>query len=194
MASQKPAEPPPPVGHGPQPEALLLDLVKDYLRVTDDVEDAKIQAMIPRARLWVEEHTGLAIIQREFVELHTPRAGAIRLYRGPLVAVGSVAYVDGEATDQTFDPVAYPPSTKLTGEWPATQNGDPFTVTYTAGIWVPPETVGSPPELDISAIDPRLVGAMLALIEGEYTAGFAYPPDTITAATNCLFYLKFVAP
>jgi len=163
------------------PEPLDLEDVKEYLRVTDDVEDSKITAMIPRARLWVEEHTGIALIERQFTELHTPRGGSVRLYRGPLVAVGSVAYVDGEDADQTFEAVAYPPSTKLTGDWPATNNGEPFTVQYTAG-------------LAADQIDPRLVGAMLALIEGEYTAGFAYPDDTITAATNCLFYLKFIAP
>lgn len=177
----------------PTVEALILDTVKDYLRVTDNVENDKIQAMIPRARLWVEEHTGVAIIQRQFVELHVPRSGAVRLYRGPLVAVVSCAYVDSADDDQLFEPVAYPPSTKLTGAWPATVDGAPFTVTYTAGLWLPPDPVPAG-DVDISAIDPRLVGAMLTLIEGEYTAGFAYPPETITAATNCLFYLKFIAP
>ena len=184
-------EPPPtePPGGG-KPEPTPLDVVKEYLRVTDNAEDSKIAAMIPRARLWVEEHTGLAIVQREFVELHSPRNGAVRLYRGPLVAVGGVAYSDSEGAAQAFEPTASPPSTKLTGDWPST-DGTPFEVTYTAGLLVvPPE--GEEP--DYSVVDPRLTGAMLALIEGEYTAGFAYPDDAITSATNCLFYMKFVAP
>lgn len=162
------------------PEPVDLETAKDYLRVTDSVEDSKIEAMIPRARLWVEEHTGLALIQRQFVELHAPRNGVVRLFRGPLVTLGAVGYSDGDGAAQSFDPTAVPPSTKLTGDWPST-DGTPFQVTYTAGV-------------EAGAEDARLIGAMLALIEGEYSAGFAYPDDAITGATNCLFYMKFVAP
>ena len=164
----------------PLVEPVDLDTVKDYLRVTDDVEDSKISAMIPRARLRVEEHTGLALVQREFVQLATPRGGVVRLSRGPLIAVGGVSYSDSDGADQAFAPVAVPPSTKLTGDGPST-GGTPFEVTYTAGVPAGEE-------------DARLIGAMLALIEGEYTAGFAYPDDAVTGATNCLFYMKFVAP
>lgn len=187
MATVLPAPPPP----TPKPEHPPLDVVKDYLRVTDNVENDKIQGMIPRARLWVEAHTGIAVIQRQFVELHSPRAGAVWLYRGPLVSVDSVAYVDGADDDQLFEPIANPPSTKLSGDWPSTAQGVPFTVTYTAGLApYPPEGE----DIDYSLIDDRLTGAMLALIEGEYSAGYAYPDDAITSATNCLFYMKFVAP
>jgi uncharacterized phiE125 gp8 family phage protein len=163
------------------PEPLDLATVKDYLRVLDSTEDAKISAMIPRSRLWVEEYTGLALIKRDFAELHTPRAGSVRLYRGPLVALASCTYPDSDGAAQDFTPIASPPSTKLTGDWPATGNGQPFTVTYTAGV-------------DPGTEDDRLIGAMLTLIEGEYSAGFAYPPDTVTSAINALFFLKFVAP
>lgn len=163
------------------PEPLGLDTVKDYLRVLDDVEDDKITAMIPRARLWVEEHTGLAIVQRAFEELHTPRAGVVRLSRAPLISLDSCGYDDGSGETADFAATAVPPSTKLTGQWPTTAGGTPFRIAYTAGL-----TEG--------AIDDRLLGAMLALIEGEYSAGYAYPPDTVTAATNCLFYMKFQAP
>lgn len=164
------------------PEPLDLPTVKDYLRIpaSDTVEDSKIQAMIPRARLWVEEHTGLALIQRQFVELHAPRGGAVRLYRGPLIAVAGCGYTAGDGSAADFVPTATPPSTKLIGDWPST-DGTPFQVTYTAGVKAGSE-------------DARLIGAMLALIEGEYSAGFAYPDDAITSATNCLFYMKFVAP
>jgi len=162
------------------PEPVDLDTVKAYLRVLDNVEDDKIEAMVPRSRLWVEEHTGIALIQREFVELVTPRSGVVRLSREPLISVASCDYTDAGGAAQVFTPVATPPSTKLVGSWPST-NDTPFAVKYTAG-----QAAGE--------IDDRLIGAMLALIEGEYTAGFAYPPDTITAAVNALFYMKFVAP
>jgi hypothetical protein len=164
----------------PLTEPLSLETTKEYLRVLDNVEDSKIAAMIPRARLWVEEHTGLALIKREFTELHAPRNGVVRLYRGPLVAVSGAVYSDSEGVDQSFDPSASPPSTKLVGDWPSTGDA-PFAITYEAGV-------------EAGAEDARLIGAMLALIEGEYSAGFAYPPDSITAAVNATFYLKFVAP
>ena len=174
-----------------KPEPTPLDVVKDYLRVTDNVEDDKIQAMIPRARLWVEEHTGIALVQREFTELVLPRGGVVRLSREPLIAVSAAGYTDSSGNPQDFVPVATPPSTKLVGAWPPTSDGTPFAITYMAGLLVvPPE--GEEP--DYTVIDPRLIGAMLTLIDGEYTAGFAYPPDTVTAAQNCLFYMKFVAP
>ena len=165
----------------PLTEPLTLETVKAYLRVTDNVEDSKISAMIPRSRLWVEEHTGLALIKRDFTELHTPRNGVVRLYRGPLVSVGAVAYSDSDGASQAFAPTASPPSTKLVGTWPSTGEGTPFSITYEAGV-------------EAGTEDDRLIGAMLALIEGEYSAGFAYPPDAITAAVNATFYLKFVAP
>lgn len=162
------------------PEPLDLQTVKDYLRVLDSVEDSKITAMIPRARLWVEEHTGLALVKRQFTELHSPNNGVVRLYRGPLVTLGACGWTDSEGAPQTFAPTATPPSTKLTGAWPST-GGAPFAITYEAGV-------------DPGQEDARLIGAMLALIEGEYSAGYAYPPETITAAVNAVFYLKFVAP
>ena len=165
----------------PPDEPLTLPTVKDYLRVLDNVEDSKISAMIPRARLWVEEHTGIALIKRTFTELHSPRNGVVRLYRSPLVALGAVDYSDGDGTAQVFAPVATPPSTKLVGDWPSTGDGTPFSISYEAGVEAGEE-------------DARLIGAMLALIEGEYSAGYAYPPETITAAVNATFYLKFVAP
>jgi uncharacterized phiE125 gp8 family phage protein len=163
----------------PPPEPLDLETVKEYLRVLDSVEDSKISAMIPRARLWVEEHTGLALIKRAFTEVRSPRSGVLRLSRGPLVAVDDCTYPDADGADQSFTPESSPPSTKLEGDWPSATG--PFAVTYTAGV-------------DAGTEDARLIGAMLALIEGEYTAGFAYPDDAITSATNCLFYMKFVAP
>ena len=164
------------------PEPLTLAQVKEYLRIpaADTVEDTKVEAMIPRARLWVEEHTGIALVQREFTELVTPRSGVVRLSREPLIAVASVDYTDGGGGAQVFVPTVTPPSTKLIGSWPPT-NGTPYAVKYTAGL-----VAGSE--------DARLLGAMLALIDGEYSAGFAYPDETVTAAQNCLFYLKFVAP
>lgn len=162
-------------------EPLSLAEVKKYLRVVSTDEDAKISAMIPRARLWVEDHTGLVIAKRQFVERHVPRFGAIRLFRGPLVSVDSVEYLDSTGATQTYAPLAYPPSTTLyqttAASWPVLQLNEAFTVTYTAGF-------------DIAEIDDRLLGAMYALIEGEFSEGYAYPQRSTDAAERCCHYLR----
>jgi uncharacterized phiE125 gp8 family phage protein/SPP1 family predicted phage head-tail adaptor len=84
-------------------EPVSLVEAKAYLRVNAADEDAKIAAMIPRARKWVEDHTGLALMQRTFVERHLPRHGAIALYKGPLLSVDDVTYTDSTG-DQTYVP------------------------------------------------------------------------------------------
>lgn len=165
-------------------EPILLPAVKDYLRVLDAVEDDKIQSMVPRARLWVEEYTGLALERREFTELHRPRGGRIRLTRGPLVSVEGVDYVDSAGDDQVYVPHYQVPqpilSAGFSAPWPSLPGDSKFSITFVAGY-------------ADDEIDDRLLGAILALIEGEYSDGFAYPDRAIEAAKNCLTYLRIVA-
>ncbi len=162
-------------------EIISLAQAKEYLRVTSDDEDAKIAAMIPRARLWVEDHTGLALVQRTFVESHTPSYGAIRLFKGPLVSVGGVGYTDTAGAAQTYTVVNNAPSTTIyhtaDGDWPALGEHGVFSITYTAGF-------------QAGMVDDRLIGAMLALIEGEYSHGHAYPDYATEAANRCCCYLR----
>lgn len=153
-------------------ELLTLGEVKEYLRVFDGDRDRSIMQMITRARLWVEDHTGIALVQRQFEERLTPNFGIVRLSKGPLVSVDSVDYPDG-----TFTPTAYPPSTKIFGDWPSLTTNESFTVTYTAGE-------------EPQNVDDRLRGAMLALIEGEFSEGYAYPQRATDAAERCCLYLK----
>lgn len=158
-------------------EPVSLGQAKDYLRIKTGSEDAKIYAMIPRARLWVEDHTGLALVQRQFEERRRTEHGAIRLFKGPLVSVDEVTYGDA----QTYAPRSFAPDTRLVAAtdtaWPILDQDDAFEITYTAGF--APEQV-----------DDRLIGAMLALIEGEYSEGYAYPDRSIAAAQQCCGYLR----
>lgn len=162
-------------------EPISLSEVKTYLRVLHNDEDAKIAAMIPRARLWVEDHTGLVLTQREFTERHNPVNGAIRLFKRPLVSVDSVDYIDTAGAAQTYTPVAYPPSSTIyhafDDDWPGLASHEAFEVTYTAGM-------------EVTEVDDRLIGAMLALIEGEYSEGYAYPERATQAAERCCGYLR----
>lgn len=155
-------------------EPITLGQAKDYLNLRTSDFDGKLQPMLPRARRWVEDHTGQAIVRRQFVERVRPVSGTIRLSNGPLVSVDSIGYVDSDGNAATVTPVAYPPSTKLfvIGCWPPLSENEAFEVTYTAGDL-------------IQNIDDRLIGAMLALIEGEFSDGFAYPQRAIDAAERC---------
>lgn len=161
-------------------EPVSLAEVKAYLRVLSNDEDAKITAMIPRARLWVEDHTGLALRRRQFVERHIPRWGAIRLFKGPLVTVDEVAY-DNDGTPATYVPRYWAGQSTIfpaaDGAWPTLADDEQFEITYTAGF-------------DVGEVDDRLIGAMLALIEGEYAEGHAYPERATQAAERCCGYLR----
>jgi len=161
-------------------EVVSLAQAKEYLRVRDTEEDAKIAAMIPRARLWVEDHTGLALIRRTFVEQRTPRFGVIQLFKGPLVSVSSVAYTDANGAAQTYTgSLVRPPLTLIApaATWPVLPGEEKFAVTYIAG-YAP------------GFVDDRLIGAMLALIEGEFSEGFAYPAGAVESAERCCGYLR----
>lgn len=163
-------------------EPVSLDEAKDYLRVRHDAEDTKIAGMIPRARQWVEDHTGTALVRRAFTERHLPGVYAgIRLFRGPLVSVDEVAYTDSQGASQTYVPLAFPPGTLIypaSGEsWPAPGTNEQFLITYTAGCAE-------------GECDDRLIGAMLTLIAGEYDAGYAYPDEAVKAAELCCGYVR----
>lgn len=165
-------------------EPISVADAKTYLRVRHDEEDPKIAGMIPRAREWVEDFTGLALTQRKFVEHHWPKYGAIRLFKGPLVAATAadveIGYTaDGQAG--VYVGRLFPPSSVIfpaaDSTWPTLESDDRFEITYTAGF-----AAGD--------VDPRLIGAMFALIEGEYAEGHAYPASATEAAERCCSFLR----
>lgn len=152
-------------------EPVSLVDAKAYLRVLSSDEDAKIEAMIPRARAWVEDFTGLALVQRQFTELRRTERGSIRLFKAPIVS-GSISVSYGGA--ETYAPrllngLLVPAAD---GGWPALDEYDAFEITYTAGF-------------DDGTVPDELIGAMLALIEGEYSDGYAYPERATAAAERC---------
>jgi hypothetical protein len=162
---------------GQAEDVLTLDEVKVYLGVFTSDKDASLTRMIKRARLWVEDLTGIALLQRQFEERLVPTiSGKVRLSKGPLVSVDSVDYLDSAGQAATFTPVVYAPSNTLLGDWPGLARNEAFTITYTAGE-------------DIDSIDDRLKGAILALIEGEFSEGYAYPQRAVDAAERCCSFL-----
>lgn len=166
-------------------EPLSLAEAKSYLRVIANDEDGKIEAMIPRARKWVEDACGLSLVRRQIEESRLPKGGAIELFKRPLVSVDNVAYVDSVGAAQGYVPRSFPPSARLLaaagGAWPLPRAGEEFAITYTAGFAV-------------GEIDERLKGAICALIEGEFSDGYAYPEYATQGAERCLAALREIAP
>ena len=108
-------------------EPVSLDLAKSHLRILDDTsEDALITGYIVAAREWVENYTGHALVQREFVEAHAPERGVISLYRKPIVEVSVADFADTRIVAGRLFPASG-------SSWPALSYPDRFTVTYTAG-------------------------------------------------------------
>jgi uncharacterized phiE125 gp8 family phage protein len=162
-------------------EPVSLEDCKAYLRVNHPDEDDKIAGMITRAREWVEDHTGMALVQREFVERRRPERGAIGLWKAPLVTVDSVTYRDNDDVEQAYEvrwieggSVIFPGSGSY---WPVLYNQDGFTVTYTAGY-----EAGEVPE--------RLIGAILTLVQHEYDEHVAWSDRAIEAASRCCGQLR----
>lgn len=162
-------------------DPISLQEAKDYLRVRDSEEDQKILGMIGPAIRWVEDHTGLAFTRRQFTEYHRPGYdGSMFLSKGPVVSIDDLTYLDSAGVEQSYTPRLTGSSNKLlpggAADWPSLGQHEVFTVTYTAG-----HAVG--------AVDERLKKAALALIEGEYADGYAYPERSTQAATRCCAYL-----
>lgn len=161
-------------------EVLTLGAVKEYLGLFTSDKDRSLMQMTPRARRWVEDHTGVALVKRQFIERLLPsQYGIIRLSKGPLVSVDSVDYLDSSGSAATLVPTVYPPGGELTyaAGWPGLAANEKFAVTYTAGA-------------EVQNVDDRLTGAMLALIEGEFSEGYAYPERATDAAERCCAYLR----
>lgn len=156
-------------------EPVSLDEAKAMLRIFHFEEDAKIAAMITRARRWVEEYSGFALIRRQFVERSLPNRGAILVTKSPLISVSNVSYTQGGVTS-TIVPRIWPPNNFVwppAGQvWPGLIDREEFSVTYVAGF-------------EEGQVDDQLLGAMMALIEGEYSEGYAYPERATQAAERC---------
>lgn len=115
---------------GPVTEPVTLSEVKDYaLRQTDSYDDDYITELITEARLWIEQYTGIYIIQREITVALLNQAGGIVL-PGPII--GSVALTDKDGEDIETDDYT------LLGSEIETCFEDRITATYNVGYTTPP--------------------------------------------------------
>lgn len=128
----------------PTVEPVTLADLKEHLRVIDDDEDAKIEAILTASRAYVEEHTGRALCTQTITLKLDRFPCRIELPRPPLASVTSITYVDQNGTTQTLSADSYRVSTS--GEpgtidpayntaWPSTRAiSDAITIVYVAGF------------------------------------------------------------
>lgn len=176
----------------PQQEPITLVDAKAHLRVDDTNEDSYITSLIQIARDYVEGATGLAFVSQQWLYSadNFPYSGywpygygsygafayatsgynsyddTIKLYRGPLISVQSITYVDPTGVTQTLASNQYTVLTTSTMAeialnygcyWPFTRPvRNAVNVTFTAGY----ANIGSIPE--------SYLGAMKYLIADMY--------------------------
>lgn len=133
--------------------------------------DARITRARDGAIDWAERYTGIAFLERQYVWAVDVFTAAIRLPRGPVVSVDTIAY---RGTDGADAVVAdwYLAGDKVLASygstWPA---GDNVRVTFTAG------------HATIEAVPPMLMSGMIVAMAAMFAD--AESPD-LTGAQRCL--------
>lgn len=140
-------------------EPVSLALAKQHLEYEDDDRDDLINGIIAAARAWVEDHTGVILVQRAVVETRDAFGPCLELHHWPVASITSITYLDGTGATQPMTafraslakrPARVFPS--VGSDWPAAAFPADITVTYEAGF------------TDVAADCPALLNAMLLLI------------------------------
>ncbi len=123
----------------PQGYPISLTEAKAHLRVEVDDENALIESLIAAATGSLDGGSGILgrclLPQVWRWTTSFPEGSVLRVPLPPLISVGSIAYVDSAAADQTIDSEDYTVDTDsgeitITGTWP---QGTSVKVTFTAG-------------------------------------------------------------
>lgn len=126
----------------PASEPVTPTEAKAFLRVDGTDEEALITSLITVARQVCEADAGLSFIAQTRTVKLDRFCGDIILPYGPVTAVTSVAYVDGDDANHTLDSGRYTIDTQSglskirvdSDGWPDTNSGmNNVVVTYTAG-------------------------------------------------------------
>lgn len=88
-------------------EPITLTEAKDFLRVTQDADDAQISEDIATARQHAETVTGRALVRRDFDFFLDRFPPVIRLPKPPLVTVASIKYLDTSGNQQILAGTEY---------------------------------------------------------------------------------------
>ncbi|MGO4811138.1 head-tail connector protein [Cupriavidus sp. 2MCAB6] len=125
----------------PAGEPVSLEEAKLHLRVDTTDEDDLITGLIGTARMDAEKRMRRTLMQSGWTFTLDGFAGLYELPMAPLIAVGSIAYVDTDGASQVLSPAAYkvdatgePGRVIPVGGWPATAvQPAAVTVVFTAG-------------------------------------------------------------
>lgn len=140
-------------------EQVTLEQARKHCQITPEGsppvhdDDALLSdILIPAAREWAEDFTGLAMAPKtyELVLDAFPEGGDIELKVGPVTAIESITYVDEDGAEQTVDSAAYTLDETSTPqwvmpavdtEWPATlEAANVVRVRFRAGFSLPDES------------------------------------------------------
>lgn len=119
-------------------EPIDFDTAALHLRLGSDTSEQLLieDILIPAARRYVENRSGLIIVQRSFVEEHSPAKGYLVLSKRPVVSIDPIDYTDSDGAEQVYEDArlsegrVYP---ALNGSFPVPGIGG-LRVTYTAGL------------------------------------------------------------
>jgi len=114
----------------PAGEPVSLAAAKAFCRVDQSLEDDLISGLVTAARLRVEQAMGLCLLTTgvsEWRDVWRPASGrgSLRLARGPLQSVTTVAIADSQRVFHTLDPAYYAP---LPGSWPSEVGATPLAI------------------------------------------------------------------
>lgn len=91
----------------PASEPVTLAEAKAHCRVDDSNSDTLLTSLITAARQYVEQYTGLAIVQQTVEVRASVFADLQAIPVGPVQSVTSLKYLDGTGVEQTLSSSAY---------------------------------------------------------------------------------------
>ncbi|ROO26691.1 head-tail connector protein [Salinisphaera orenii] len=161
----------------PQSEPLLLEEVKDHLRIDTDAHDTRLAALIQAARKQAERYLGRSIGRQTLALALDYFPDEIGLPRPPVVSVTEIEYTDPEGLQETLDPSLYRQSgARLAplNHWPRTARFPGVVrVTYEAGVSMTPEPIRQ---------------AMLVMIERLFDRHVEQYDDTLARLSDMLLW------
>jgi len=95
----------------PAAEPVTLDEAKAQCSITGSDHDTRLNSLITRARSYVEDYTGRAMITQTFDYYLDNFSTPIALPNAPLQSVTSIKYFDTSGVQQTLDAGVYTVST-----------------------------------------------------------------------------------
>ena len=168
-------------------EPVSLAEAKAQVRVSDPSEDSLLNGLIAAARAFVEDLTGVILMQRQMVEVSDdfgPWGGTCDLRAWPIVSIDAVSYLDRSNVGQTLPSISYVAnldarpvriSMARGAMWPWTEfASDTVSITVTAGF-------------SDAAVPPPLKQAILLLIGHWYDNRSAVEAGSRAAAVELPF-------